>query len=143
MPLFKSEKPFVLLNYTPSHGMLLVRGHAKNSLGKELNLDLTFYAVKEINIPTTFWGIEVDYLDKTVDKYTIFSLKCLRKDQCYSIVANHVEYCQNDLGPMCSTIWPSIQYPENEKWRESDNYIYRMIYHPTQDESERTSIIIP
>src|SRR4051794_11561024 len=63
MTLFKSDRPFQLWDYTVSHRQLLLRSpiapRTSTSPRFTTNVDLVFWGVESLSIPTWFEGLQV------------------------------------------------------------------------------------
>jgi hypothetical protein len=60
-PLFQSDRPFALLTYTRSHGLLLLRSGKPNPSSKRI--DVLFQDVRAMEIRAWFEGIEIAETD--------------------------------------------------------------------------------
>ena len=56
--VFSSTRPFQLWDYHVSHNRLLLRSPASPEHPK--NQDIIYYGVRILDIPTTFFGLDVD-----------------------------------------------------------------------------------
>ena len=60
--IFNTKRYFTISDYFPSHKQLLIRSSKTNENSK--NIDVVFFGVNYLQIPTSFKGMSIDVLDK-------------------------------------------------------------------------------
>ena len=105
--VFRSNRHFVILDYFMSHGQLLLRsGIDKNN---KTNLDIIFFGVSYIQLPTSFLGITIkkSYKQHIIPEYEsiklflsydgsfLFEIEC--KSELFYVGASNFIVYENDL----------------------------------------------
>lgn len=98
--IFESNRYFILFDYYPSHGQLLIRSQITDEYSK--NMDLIFFDVDLIQIPTNFFGLNISKIEGDKSLYIEFSKKNSSKN-LYSlnklshVLASSLKIYKNEL----------------------------------------------
>ena len=123
--MFRSNERFQFWDFTASHRQLLLRcviDKANHDSSRSLNIDISLSDVSYVNIPTDFWGIKIDRKASPTNDAVVYSLKCLKTESVFTIIAGYMFVIENDLPPTVSSLDFSRGSPEDNSWRKSDNY---------------------